>query len=144
MIEKQVNHSIASLDAFISGIDNPNLTLETYHKSSYIGFLLNFKISWIKCLIDRSFKICNNWNSFYKDIENIKSNLSKNVYPPFLIDKFIKKYLDHQFFSNHNQLKETLTFITLNYYISATFLTILKINFRNFAKNFVQKVLTLS
>ena len=32
-IEKQVNHSIAFLDVFISGIDNPNLTLQTYHKS---------------------------------------------------------------------------------------------------------------
>ena len=30
-IEKQVNHSIASLDVFISGIDNENLTLQTYH-----------------------------------------------------------------------------------------------------------------
>ena len=28
-------------------------------------------------------------------------------------------------------------FVTLNYHISATFRTILKINFRNFAKNFV-------
>ena len=31
-IEKQVNHSIAFLDVFISGIDNQNLTLQTYHK----------------------------------------------------------------------------------------------------------------
>ena len=65
---KQVNHSIAFLDVFISGIDNQNLTLETYHKSTYMGRLLNFKsstsfshkISLIKCLVDRSFKICNN------------------------------------------------------------------------------------
>ena len=33
-IEKQINHSIAFLDVFISGIDNQNLTLETYHKSA--------------------------------------------------------------------------------------------------------------
>ena len=32
-IEKQVDHSIAFLDVFISGIDNPNLTLQAYHKS---------------------------------------------------------------------------------------------------------------
>ena len=32
-----------------------------------------------------------------------------------------------------------MTFITLNYHISATFRTILKINFQNFAKNFVKK-----
>ena len=84
-IGKQIKHSIAFLDVFISSISNQNLTLQTYHKLTYTGLLLNFKsftpfsykISLIKCLIDRSFKICNNWNSFYNDIENIKSNLIK-------------------------------------------------------------------
>ena len=84
-IGKQIKHSIAFLDVFISGISNQNLTLQTYHKLTYTGLLLNFKsftpfsykISLIKCLIDRSFKICNNWNSFHNDIENIKSNLIK-------------------------------------------------------------------
>ena len=66
-IEKQINGSITFLDVFISGINNQNLTLQTYHKSTYTGLLLNFKnftsfsckISLIKCLIDRLFKICN-------------------------------------------------------------------------------------
>ena len=66
--EKQINHSIAFLDVFISGINNQNLTLQTYHKSTFTELLLNFKsftsfsykISLIRCLIDRSFKICNN------------------------------------------------------------------------------------
>ena len=31
-IEKQMNHSIAFLDVFISGINNQNLTLQTNHK----------------------------------------------------------------------------------------------------------------
>ena len=114
-LEKQINHSIAFLDVFISGINNQNLTLQTYHKLTYARLLLNFKsftlfsykISLIKCLIDRSFKICNNWNSFHNDIENIKSNLIKNAYPPFLIDKVIKKYLNYKFSSNQNQLKDT-------------------------------------
>ena len=43
MTEKQVNHSIAFLDAFIPGIDNQNLTLETNHKSNFTGLLLDFK-----------------------------------------------------------------------------------------------------
>ena len=60
----------------------------------------------MKCLIDRSFKICNNWKSFYNNIENIKSNLVKNAYLPFLIDKVIKKYFDYKFSSNQNQLKD--------------------------------------
>ena len=58
-------------------------------------------------MIDRSFKICNNWNSFYNDIESIKPNLIKNAYPPFLIDKVLKKYLSYKFSSNQNQLKDT-------------------------------------
>ena len=100
-IEKQINHSIGFLDVFISGINNLNLTLQTYQKLTYTGFLLNFKsftsfsykISLIKWLIDRLFKICNYWNSFHNDIESIKFNLIKNAYWPFLIDKVIKKYL---------------------------------------------------
>ena len=57
-------------------------------------------------MIDRSFKICNYWNSFHNDIKNIKSNLIKNADSPFLIDKVIKKYLDYKFSSNQNLLKD--------------------------------------
>ena len=97
-----MNHSIAFLDVFITGINNQNFTLQTYHKSTYTSLLLNFtsftsfsyKISLIKCLVDRLFKICNNCNSFHNDVESIKSSLIKNAYPPFLIDKVIKKYLN--------------------------------------------------
>ena len=42
--EKQVNHSISFLDVFISGINNQNLTLQTYHKLTYTGLLLNLKV----------------------------------------------------------------------------------------------------
>ena len=113
-IEKQINHSIAFLNVFISGINNQNLKLQTYHKSTSTELLLNFKsftsfsykISLIKCLIDRWIKICNNWNFFHNDIKKIKSNLIKNAYPPLLIDKVIKKYLDYYFSSNQIQLKD--------------------------------------
>ena len=42
-IEKQVNHFIAFLDIFIPDIDNQNLRLQTYHKLTYTGLLLNCK-----------------------------------------------------------------------------------------------------
>ena len=85
-----------------------------HHKLTYTGLLLNFKsftsfsykISLIKCLIDRSFKICNNWKSFQKNIENIKSSLVKNVYPPFLINKAVKKYVGCKYSSSEKQLKD--------------------------------------
>ena len=112
MTEKDINRSIAFLDVFNSGINNQNLTLQTYHTSTYTGLFLDFNsftslsynISSIKCLIDESFKICNNWNSFHNEIENIKSNFIKNAYLPFLMDKVIKKSLE--FSSNQNQLKD--------------------------------------
>ena len=104
-IEKQNNHSIFLLDMFVSGINNLNITLSTSHKSIYAKLLVNFKsftsfsykISLIRCLIDRSF------NSFHNDIKNIKSNFIKNAYLPYLIDKVIKNYLDYKFSTNQNQ-----------------------------------------
>ena len=91
------------------------MSYSKHHKLTYTGLLLHFKsftsfsykINLIKCLIDRSFKICNNWNSFHNDIENIKSNRIKNAYPLFLVDNVIKKYLNYKFSSNQNQLKDT-------------------------------------
>ena len=79
-IEKQVSYSVAFIDVFISGMDNQNLTLQTYYKLTYTVLLLNFKsftsfsykISLIKCLIDRLFKIYINWNSFDMDIDKNK------------------------------------------------------------------------
>ena len=57
-------------------------------------------------MIDRSIKICNYWNFFHNDIEHSKPNLIKNVYPPLLIDKVIKSYLNYKFSSKQSQLKE--------------------------------------
>ena len=34
-IQKQINYCIVFLDVFISGINNQNLTLQTYHKLTY-------------------------------------------------------------------------------------------------------------
>ena len=103
MIEKQVSYSIVFLNVFISGNDNQHLSLQTCHKVTYTSLfwsfksvtLFSYKISLIKCLIDRPLKICKNWNSIHNDIENIKSNLIKNSYPPSLINKIIEKYVNH-------------------------------------------------
>ena len=66
----------------------------------------SYKISLFKCLKDRPFKICSNWNSFHNNIESTKSDLVKNAYPPFLIGKVIKKYLNYKFSSDQNQLAD--------------------------------------
>ena len=78
-------------------------------------------------------------------MENINFNLIKKAYPPFLIDKVIKKYLSHTLSSKKPQLKDisSVYYLKLSDQISAAFCTILKINFQNFAKNFVKKILTV-
>ena len=98
----------------------------------------------MKCLIDWSFKICNNWNSFHNDIENIKPNLIKNAYLPFLIDKVIKKYLDYKFSSNQNQLKykSNVHYFKLPYIDNLSHH--IRSKFTKLSKGFVKKILTLS
>ena len=78
-IEKQINHYIAFLDVFISGINDQNLTLQTYHKLTCTRLLLNFKRF---IMIDRSFKICNNWNYFH--------NLMSSILNPILLKMHIR------------------------------------------------------
>ena len=65
----------------------------------------------------------------------IKSNIIKNAYPPFLIDKVIRKYLDYKFTRNQNQLKDksdihyfNLTYIgNLSQYQNKTFETLQRV-----------------
>ena len=96
----------------------------------------SYKISLVNCLIDRSFEICNHWNSFHKDIESIRSNFIKNSYPPFLIDEVIKTYPNHKFYSNQNQLKDTSDV----YYFKLAYISSLSHNIKNnlakFCKDF--------
>ena len=86
----------------MSFFDNNNniLSTATYHKLTYSGLLLNFdsftslfqKISLIKCLIDRSYKINNKWAIFHNYLIEIKETLKRNSFPLFLIDKIVKSY----------------------------------------------------
>ena len=100
----------------------------------------SYKLSLIKCLIDRLFKICNNWTSLHNDIENIKSNVTKYAYPLFLIDKVIKKYLHHKFSSSQNQLKNKSDI----HYFKLPYISNLSHHTKIKQKSFVKKILTLS
>ena len=78
-METEVNQVISLLDVVIDDCSNI-LNTTTYHKSTYSGLLLNFdsftsrfyKISLIKCLIDRAYKINNTWASFHNDVTKVK------------------------------------------------------------------------
>ena len=96
-MEIGVNKVILFLDVLIDNRNNI-LNTTTYHKSTYSGLLLNFhsftsrfhKISLIKCLIDRAYRINNTCN----DITKIKETLKRDSFSPFLIYKTTKSYLN--------------------------------------------------
>ena len=90
-------------------IDKHNniLNTATYHKLVYSALLINFKsftslyykISLIKCPIDRAYKLNNTWARFHNDVTKIKETLKRNSFPPFFIDKITKSYLNKMYSS---------------------------------------------
>ena len=74
----------------------------------------------------------------------IKSNLIKNAYPQFLINKVIKKYLEYRFSSDQNKLKDKSDIHYFKLPYIGNLHTISKINLQNFANSFVKNILTLS
>ena len=96
-----MNKVIPFLDVLIDNRNNI-LNTTTYHKWTHSGLLLYFdsftshfyKISLIKCLIDRTHKINNRWASFHHDVTEIKETLKRNSFAPILIDRITKSYLN--------------------------------------------------
>ena len=112
-METEVNKIIPFLDVLIDNSQNIFKT-STYHKSTYSGLLLNYtsftsrfyKIGLIKCLIDRTYKINNSWPGFHDDVSKIKDVLKRNSYPPFILDKIIKAYINKIHYNNNKVSSE--------------------------------------
>ena len=98
--ESEKNGSIPFLDVNIIKGEGGYFETSVYHKSSYTGLLTNFlsfipltyKLALLKTLI---FNICSKWNIFHNNIKELKHTLQRNKFPPKLIDKEIKKYLNN-------------------------------------------------
>ena len=56
--------------------------------------------------MDASFKIFKIGTLFTTTQKTLNPILLKKAYPPFLIDKVIKRYLDCKLYSNQNQIKD--------------------------------------
>ena len=123
-METEVNQVIPFLDVLIDNRSNI-LNTTTYQKSTYSGLLLNFdsftsrfyKISLIKCLIDCAYKTNNTWASFHNDVTKIKETLKRKSFPPFLIDKITKSYLNkvHSYNDQSNPESDKTRFYKLLY-----------------------------
>ena len=68
----------------------------------------------------------------------------KNAYPPFLIDKVIKKHLGYKFSSNQNQLKDKSDVHFYNLPYIGNLLRDIKDKFLKFCNKFCKQILTLN
>ena len=88
-------------------IDNntEKVVTSVYRKPTFTGLLTNFrsfiplsyKLALVKTLVHRIFCICNTWETFNNNILKLKGILKRNAFPPAIINREIKQYLDNKF-----------------------------------------------
>ena len=102
--EKEKDGKLAFLEVLIFKTDQ-NLCTSIYRKMTSIGLYTNFvnftpysyKIRLIKTLIHRTYQTSSSWTSFNEEISNVKHLLMKNMYPSYVIDKQVKRFLHNKF-----------------------------------------------
>ena len=124
-METEVNNKIPFLDVFITASDNGEFLTSVYRKSTFSSLFMNFKsflpktykLGLISTLADRVYKICHNRMTFNFEIEKVKAFLCKNAYPPHLINKQVKKFINktQQASEQNKEDKENIFFIKLPY-----------------------------
>ena len=62
----------------------------------------SYKIRLIKTLLRFGFEISSSWNIFDQEKQQMKNLLMKTLYPSYLIDKEIKKFLENKFTTKEN------------------------------------------
>ena len=85
--------------------DGSGFSTTLYRKKTFTGLYTEcaslapnkYKVNLISILIYRAFQICSTYASFHNEIERIKSFLTKNNYPMFLIDRVLKRSLDRKY-----------------------------------------------
>ena len=94
-MEEQKNNSINFLDVKLNrNVDENTISTSTYHKPTFTGVMLNwnsltsikYKKGLIGCLLDRSYKICSSTEQKIVEMEQLRSILIKNNYPPQIIE----------------------------------------------------------
>ena len=106
---------------------NHSVATSVFRKSTSVGLYSNFssftpfsyKIRLIKTLIHQTYAIRSSCNLFHDEIENTKHLLKRSMYPPYLIDKQIKLFLNNKLSENdtpkENSNKENTTYHKLPY-----------------------------
>ena len=120
--EEEDNNRLPFLDVLIDN-NGQKITTSVFHKSTYTGLLtsynsfvpLQYKIGLIRTLLDRTFRINNNWFSFDLDLKDLTRVLGRNYFPMWLIDKTVKGYLNKHFDKKVESVEEELN-IDIRYF----------------------------
>ena len=120
--EKEKHGKLAFLDVQIEKSSIGWFHTSVYRKSTFTGLLTNFKsfvpfsykLALVKTLIHRIFQICNTWTNFHKDVGDLEKILGKNCFPPKVIAKQIRNYLNDKL--SPEKKDKSSDDITPNYY----------------------------
>ena len=124
-MEMEESSKLPFLDVLISPSDEGYFKTSIYRKSTFTGLFTNFmsfipfnyKVGLVKTLVHRIYEISSSWSIFDQEIINIKEILKKNSFPPNIIDKEIKSFLDkksHQVTTVIKKVKTTC--VIINYH----------------------------
>ena len=99
-MEKETNDTLNFLDVKIKRGNDNSISTSTYRKPTFTGVMLNwnsltsikYKKGLIRCLLDRSNKICSTAEQKIIEIEEMRNMLIKNNYPTQVIDKEVEKF----------------------------------------------------
>ena len=70
----------------------------------------SYKIGLIKTLIHDTYEISSSWTSFNEEIFDVKHLFMKNIYPSYVMDQQVKRFLHNTFPTNYSiAVKESKT-----------------------------------
>ena len=105
--ELQYKNRLSFLDVLVEN-SGPSLVTSTFRKPTHTGLYTKwnsfvprrFKINLINCLLDRCYKICSSYEIISDEFEQIKTMLSINGYPKYVLDKCIREFFNRKFTTN--------------------------------------------
>ena len=92
-MEPENENCLSFLDVLVK--NDQIMTTSVFRKSTFTGLLTNFesytaeeyKVSLVKSLLYRAFRISSSWSIFNEELENIYRILQRNSFPRFFIDQ---------------------------------------------------------
>ena len=102
--EIEEDNSLPFLDVLVTW-DGSDFVTDLFRKKTFTGLYTdfgslttsNYKTNLITVLVYRAFHICSTYISFHTQLLFIKEVLHDNCYPKYLIDSFIKRFLNKHF-----------------------------------------------